>query len=135
MHGGRWNREGTAAVYTSASPSLAALEYLTHIDIDLVPADLVLLTLELPDALMARSEVVEVSALPATWQRPEDPRCIALGQAWLEARTALVLSVPSAILPEERNYILNPAHPDMPRVAEVRRRNFAYDPRLLRRVP
>ena len=130
LYGGRWNSPSRPVVYTSASLALAALEYLVHLDPDLAPSDLVALTIDVPDALTV--EALDVARLPAGWSAvPEHPACAGAGDAWATAAASVGLRVPAASIPEEQG-VLNPRHPDMARVAVVRRRAFSYDPRLLR---
>lgn len=130
LYGGRWNSPGRAAVYTSSSRALAALEYLVHVDPANVPSDLVLLTIEVPDT--AHRDAVDLAALPARWAaESEPPECHALGDAWLRACATLALEVPAAPVPEERNLILDPRHPAHAQVRIVSSRPFVYDPRLL----
>ena len=130
LWGGRWNEPGRPVVYTSRSLSLAALEYLVHVDADLAPTDLVALTLELPDDVAV--EIVDAASLPDGWMHtPEPAACRALGDAWLTAGRTVALQVPAAPVPEEWNVLLDPRHPDMARVAIVAERAFAFDPRLV----
>ena len=131
LWGGRWNEPGRPVVYASSTLSLAALEYLVHVDPDLVPTDLVALTLELPDDVA--TETIDAAALPAGWAHvPEPAACRALGDAWLRAARTVALRVPAAPVPEEWNVLLDPRHPDIARVAVVAERPFAFDPRLVR---
>lgn len=129
LYGGRWNSEGGAVVYASATLSLAALEYLVHVDIAEVPADLVALGIEVPED--AAAAVLGVADLPPDWKRPDAAGSAAVGDAWVAEGASLTLAVPSAIVPEENNVLINPRHG---RAADVRiasERPFAYDPRLL----
>jgi RES domain-containing protein len=129
LAGGRWNTRGRAAVYTSSRLSLAALELLVHTDVPLVPPDLVAFEIDVPDDLDIQT--VELAALPKEWRLPGHPACRAVGDTWLaEERTAL-LQVPSAVVPEEWNYIINPRHPSAKAIEVVRRRKFSFDFRLL----
>jgi RES domain-containing protein len=117
-------------VYASSSRALAALEYLAHVDLEDVPDDLVLLTLEVPDD--AAITVVEPAALPVGWHRRTDhPACLEIGHEWLAARASAVLRVPSAVMPEESNVLITPRHPDAARVVTRSTAPFAFDPRLL----
>lgn len=128
--GGRWNSRGAPVVYTAAHLSLAVLEVLVHADPDLIPRDLAVFELDLPDDISM--ERVYLDALPADWQRlPEHRVCRQAGDDWLARGSAAVLALPSAIIPEETNYLMNPAHPDGRRVRVVRTRPFVFDPRLL----
>ncbi|MGH7564260.1 MAG: RES family NAD+ phosphorylase [Gemmatimonadota bacterium] len=128
--GGRWNSEGVAVVYTSSTLSLGALEYLAHIDPEDIPDDLMAVAVEVPDRLPI--EDVRLEDLPADWNRVFDhPRCVALGNEWIAAGQSLGLRVPSALVPEEWNLLLNPAHPDAPGMRATGTRPFIFDRRLL----
>lgn len=128
--GGRWNSRGTPVIYTAAHLSLAALEVLVHADPDLIPNDLTVFEVDVPDDLAV--ERIEIAALPADWQSmAEHVICRQLGDAWLERGDKCVLAVPSAIIPEETNYLINPAHAESARVRVVSSRPFVFDPRLL----
>jgi RES domain-containing protein len=130
--GGRWNHRGVAVVYTSATLSLAALEYFVHLDPADVPGDLVAIPAEIPDTLTRRE--ITADSLPANWQAYPAPDQLAnLGTAWVRARTTAVLIVPSAIVPQERNVLLNPGHPDFRRIRLGAPAPFSFDPRLWRR--
>lgn len=130
LFGGRWNSEGVPVVYTSSTLSLAALEYLVHVQIEDVPDDLVSLEIDVPDD--AGMEQIEIFDLPNDWnQVPDHPACTDLGDEWAASSLGLALRVPSAIIPHESNVLLNPRHPEMPRVNVVAVREFAFDPRLL----
>jgi RES domain-containing protein len=128
--GGRWSSRGAPAVYTAAHLSLAVLEVLVHADPDLIPDDLAVFEVDVPDDLPL--ERVTATALPGDWQSmPEHRVCRPLGDGWLARGAASVLAVPSAIVPEETNYLINPAHPESSRVRVVQTRPFVFDPRLL----
>lgn len=128
--GGRWNAPGTPVVYASSSLSLAALELLVHTDPDLVPDDLNAFEIEIPDDLTVG--VVDVRSLPTDWRGiPNHPACRTTGDNWVARRRYAVLGVPSAVVPEELNCLINPAHRNAVRIGVVRSRAFALDERLL----
>ena len=127
--GGRWNSRGRAAVYASSRLSLAALELLVHTDVALVPPDLVAFEIEIPDTLEIES--VDVADLPKEWRQPGHPACRTIGDMWLAEERTPVLRVPSAVVPEESNYIVNPAHRAAKSIHVVGRRKFTFDSRLL----
>jgi RES domain-containing protein len=130
LHGGRWNSEGVPVVYLSSSLSLAALEYLVHIDIEDAPTDLIALKVELPDT--ASAEKVEIETLPDDWFGVADhPTCVELGDSWVERGDSLLLWVPSALIRVESNVLLNPRHADAGEVRVLSSTPFAFDPRLL----
>jgi RES domain-containing protein len=133
LAGGRWKAPGRPVVYTSAQAALAVLEKLVWVDPEDIPDDLRLFQIELPDDIVPR--VVEPDQLPKSWQQIGCPECAELGDHWLDSGTSLALSVPSAILPEERNVLLNPRHPDTHRLHILRTRSFTFEPRLLRLTP
>jgi RES domain-containing protein len=131
LYGGRWNTPGVPIIYCSESLSLAALEYLMHVDADLVPADLVALSIDVPGAGPAHT--VPASDLPRHWrEETEHAGCQALGNVWARDGSALVLRVPAAAIPEEYNVLINPRHPHGAHVRLVAERAFAFDPRLLK---
>ncbi|MGQ0714850.1 MAG: RES family NAD+ phosphorylase [Gemmatimonadaceae bacterium] len=129
LAGGRWNSRGRPAVYTSSRLSLAALELLVHTEVTLVPADLVACEIDIPDGIEVRS--VELAELPHDWRRPGDPACVAIGDEWLDDGRTAVLRVPSAVVPEEWNYIIDPGHRAAGSIEVVRQRKFSFDARLL----
>lgn len=129
LSGGRWTPPGTRVLHAASSIALAGLEYLVHARKP--PEDLVLVAIDLPgEAAIERPKLGE---LPANWASPlpsED--CQAWGKGWCEAARALALAVPSVIVPEERNYVINVAHAQMGGVELKSIRRFSFDLRLLR---
>lgn len=124
LWGGRWNSPGRPMVHAAASPSLAVLEVLVHLDLpaELLPDDLTLLTIEVPsDATIHRLEMT-----PA-----DEDGCLAAGDGFLGAGDALALMVRSAVVPQEWNALLNVGHADMARVVVPASEPFRFDPRLL----
>ena len=106
--GGRWHHPGHPVVYLAESPAGALLEVCVHTAANDVPPDFTLLRIEGPD-LEFRS--VPDTDLPPDWpMRFEITR--SLGTAWLEKRETALLRVPSAIIPQTANLLLNPLHPD-----------------------
>lgn len=129
VYGGRWNHKGHAVVYSSDSIALAALELLVHLHRSEVLNGYWLVTLDLPDEAAL---VLDDSALPADWR--EDPAPVstaAIGSAWLSGGQSLALSVPSVLIPQQRNLLLNPAHAASGALFETATRQpFDFDPRL-----
>ena len=131
LYGGRWNHPGVAVVYTAESLSLAVLEFFVHLSPRDAP-DLVAVSADIPDPV--RIERLDQRALPRDWRTTPAPVTLAdLGTAWARKGTTAVLAVPSAIVPRERNYLLNPAHPDFVRVRVGRPEPFTLEPRMLTR--
>jgi RES domain-containing protein len=132
LHGGRWTRPGVPVVYTSASLALAALEVFVNLERPEPLGDMVAIAADIPDSMtIARMAPAE---LPASWRSYPAPEALAdLGARWAnEAKTA-VLAVPSAVIPQELNYLLNPRHPGFARIRVGDPEPFRFDPRLRRR--
>lgn len=127
-YGGRWNSVGRAVVYTSAHLSLAALETLAHADRRRFERDLVAFEVRVPSDLVATLDDADV---PEGWRaRPDAPAARAIGDAWLAARSHVALSVPSVLVPQERNLLLDPAHPRFDAVRIGAPVAFRFDDRL-----
>ncbi|MGH7318306.1 MAG: RES family NAD+ phosphorylase [Candidatus Rokuibacteriota bacterium] len=131
-HGGRWTRPGIPVVYTSASLALAALEVFVNLERPQPPGDLVAISADIPETLtiawMAPSE------LPANWRSYPAPEALAdLGTRWAHELKTPVLVVPSAVIPQELNYLLNPLHSHFKRIRVGNPEAFRFDPRLRRR--
>ena len=131
LYGGRWNLKGTPVLYTSDSTALATLETLVHTPLNLIPKNLSIITLQLPDNLdLAISSPEE---LPQNWWvNPAPPELAQIGQNWVEQSSSVALVVPSSVTPtgEGRNYILNTQHPDFTKVEIVKVSAYSYDERL-----
>jgi len=129
IRGGRWNPEGTAVVYTSSTLALATLEALVHVKPHNFGDDLVAVAADIPERL-GRS-VIRLGDLRRDWQVHPPPGELAdIGAEWLrQARTA-VLIVPSAIIPQESNYLLSPRHPAFGRIKIQAPIPFRFDQRL-----
>lgn len=114
-------------VYCASSLALACLEVFVHVDATELPDDLVAIRVELPEDAV----VEDVGPLPRGWRAvPGPPSLRRIGSAWAARGQALGLRVPSAVIPEETNLLLNPKHPDMARVVRGLPRKFAFDPRM-----
>ena len=128
LFGGRWTPPGTRVLHAASSIALAGLEYLVHTRKP--PADLVLVAIDIPDD--AAVERPKIEDLPDDWASPfPSEHCQAWGRKWCEAARALALSVPSVIVPEERNYVINVSHAGMQAVTLKAIRRFAFDLRLV----
>lgn len=132
LWGGRWNSPGRPMVYAAASPSLAVLEVLVHLDLpaELIPDDMVLLTIKVPDDAVLEP-IGDIRQSAQTQTDTDTDACRQAGDAFLEAGTALGLKVRSIVVPQETNLLLNVRHADMARVTIVASEPFAFDPRLL----
>jgi len=128
LYGGRWNSPGTRVAYASGSIALAVLEVLVHLKASQFLPSYRLASADVPDDLV---EALAPTALPRGWrQSPPPAATAAIGDAWVTAATAAVLAVPSAVVESERNYLLNPAHPELARIIVRAPERFVFDPRL-----
>jgi RES domain-containing protein len=128
-YGGRWNHAGTSVVYTSQSLSLAVLEYLVNLPLDDLPDDLASIKFQLPDNL-PRTEITS-KELPVGWRLfPADEELKEIGTNWAQEKKSVVLVVPSAVVPIELNYVINPAHPRAKAIKVVEVEPFSLDSRL-----
>ncbi len=128
-YGGRWSSPGMRVSYTSEHQSLALLEYFVHVDQDDPPDDLVMAIAEIPDDLPRLQ--VKVSQLPANWREPVAPPELALvGDEFVRGREHCLLLVPSAIVPAEFNWLINPDHPDYAMIVVHNLEPVSYDTRM-----
>jgi len=128
--GGRWNHPGFGVIYAGATPAIAAVEKLVHIN-GVDPGDLVLARIDLPRR--ASIERHGYDDLPSGWDAvPAGRVSMDFGTKWIEERRSLMFCVPSTIVREEMNAILNPSHPQFGGVTMKIVRDFVYDLRLLR---
>ncbi|MGA2740128.1 MAG: RES family NAD+ phosphorylase [Bryobacteraceae bacterium] len=125
---GRWHTLGERVVYFGGSAAIVVLERMAHTDPDLLPDDLRLALFEFPEPVQETK--VEFATLPANWNKDENATR-SIGGRWRQRLSSCLLAVPSAILPEESNFVLNPEHPEAKRLRLVRERPFTFDPRLI----
>ena len=130
-YGGRWNSRGVRVIYTSEHQSTAALEVFIHNKPFSPDQKYKAFHLEWPDRL---TEIFPVKKLPKNWRAtppPADTREI--GDCWVQERRAAVLALPSAVIPADTNFLLNPGHADFKRIRIHPPIDFDFDPRLLNR--
>ncbi|HVW86866.1 MAG TPA: RES family NAD+ phosphorylase [Bryobacteraceae bacterium] len=129
LFGGRWSSPGTRIVYASEYQSLAMLEYLAHLDPGQPMRDLVLACADIPEDVSRTA--ISVNQLPEGWNAPMAPEWLArYGDQFIANGASAILIVPSAIVPAECNYLLNPRHPDFRRIVLGQPQDFWLDPRL-----
>jgi RES domain-containing protein len=120
---GRWHHAGQPVVYLAESPASALLEVCVHTSANDVPPDFAVLKIEAPEVPV---QSIELDELPAEWQsRLELTRD--LGTAWLQKKETPLLRVPSAIVPETANFLLNPAHFDAKKFSIVEASSYPFD--------
>ena len=129
LEGGRWNSAGVRVVYASSSPSLALLETLVNIE-SIVPLPAYsLVSVDFETGLV---EHLRQSSLPLNWlQYPPPIETQQLGDRWVAEGRSCVLAVPSTVVTQDVNYILNPTHPAFSSLLIGPPTQFTIDPRLL----
>jgi RES domain-containing protein len=126
LHGGTWNPKGKKAVYASELRALAALEVLVHFGV--LPKNYTVTEIRIPDSVkIIRVEVFWLGV----WTPAEGLVAQSFSKDWFQQRDSAVLSVPSKIIPEERNYVFNVEHPHFKRIEFLRSKPFILDPRLM----
>lgn len=128
IFGGRWNTKGVGCVYTSASRALALLEYTVNIGLDDIPRALSITVIEISNDEIT---TVKEANLPGDWRQAPAPSSTRIfGSALLLAAAEPVISIPSIIIPDEFNYLLNPLHPKSNQFKVVDVSDFVYDVRI-----
>ncbi len=127
LAGGRWNSKGARMLYTAGSRSLALAESLAHLVTVRNLEAYVVMVLYVPDD--APLMVLSASTLPTDWRTNLD-FTQRRGNQWEQTGESLLLQVPSAIVPKEYNFLLNPLHPQFNTVKIVDMEPFTFDLRL-----
>jgi RES domain-containing protein len=130
IYGGRWNHITVPCLYTAASRALTVLEYSVNVNIYKVLRPLTITTIETADAAMRE---IRIADLPNNWRKSPAPLSTKdFGSSILKAAAFAVIKIPSTIIPEEYNYILNPRHPDSKKFRIMEVKDFIYDMRIKR---
>ncbi len=128
LFGGRWNSKGQAVVYTAGSLALASIEMVVNLPSPKLLEAFVRIPVYFDAELV---ESLPPDQYPRKWQhRPISPETKAIGDRWIHQRRSLILKVPSVVVPEEFNYLINPAHPDFDKIEIGRPIVYHFDPRL-----
>lgn len=130
--GSRWNRPGEALTCAATSVSLAAWETRAHLgrSANKLPWNRFLVRIDVPDEVWAARLALQRPVAVGWDAIPEGLVSRALGSAWLSEGSSALLVVPSVIIDEEDNVLINPAHPDAAGLAAVKVRRFVYDHRV-----
>jgi RES domain-containing protein len=132
INGGRWNDKGMAALYTANSRALAVLEVAVHVPFGIIPINYFMVAIDIPDG--ADITEIKLSDLPTNWNRnPIVKRTQEMGDGFLKDNKHLALKVPSATIPAEHNYLINPRHPDFKNVKVLFSEPFEFDSRLFKK--
>ena len=132
LKGARWNRRGTSLLYTASHRSLALVEVLVHMGNGFPEEDYAIVTMEIPDESIM---LFDRKLLSDSWYKIFEPA----GQAeftdqWLIEEQSVALGVPSAVVLQETNYLINPLHPDFQEVKIKNIEKFNFDERFFKDV-
>jgi RES domain-containing protein len=132
LYGSRWTSPGHRVVFAAETLSLAVLEMLVHLQSAVPLADYVTFTVLYPERLV---EEPATATLPDNWRdHPAPPAVRYLGDAWVRRGSSALLRVPSAIIPQEQNIVINPAHRNFAQLLIEVPVPLDIDPRVLRRA-
>ncbi|MBA4300784.1 RES domain-containing protein [Algoriphagus alkaliphilus] len=130
LSGNRWNSRGTELIYTSESRALAMAEVAVHLSLSLLPKDYVMVEIEIPTSISIAS--MTIGDLPPSWNSfPHMLDTQKIGDDFVAERKNCVLKVPSAVVPGDFNFLINPHHPDFTAIKIVGQEDFPFDRRLL----
>ncbi|MBV8634791.1 MAG: RES family NAD+ phosphorylase [Burkholderiaceae bacterium] len=128
--GGRWNRVDTPMVYAASNIALACLETIVHLNASALPLNRYLVSINIPDALWQQAEVFDAAQHVGWDAEPAGIVSLDYGTQWVTAMRSAVLRVPSVIVPEEENVLINPLHADTVRITATKVRKLVYDGRI-----
>lgn len=128
--GYRWNSFNTRLVYTAESRALATLEVSVHLDLsEDLPSDRFYVEIDISDDITILE--VNVEDLPEDWNaKPPTTTTQMIGDDFVNQNEAAVLKVPSSIVPEEFNYLINPNHVDAKKIKVIKKTRMSFDPRF-----
>jgi RES domain-containing protein len=127
LFGGRWNSAGMPALYTTENISLAVLEILIRATMDTIPLTYHLIKIDIPDNTQLLS--VTCTKLKKEW-KDDLAYTQWMGDEFIKSNEILLLKVPSAVVDEENNFIINPKHGDFKKVKITAVKKFTFDKRL-----
>lgn len=128
-YGNRWNSKGLEMIYTAESRALALAEILVHINLAMLPSDFMMIEIDLPKGI--KTQVVKKSDLDTRWnEHPPHYSTKEIGDSFIRACKSCILKVPSAVVPGDHNYLINPHHPDFNNITIFKTTPFPLDKRL-----
>ena len=127
--GGRWNRKGTLIVYCATNIALATLETVCYLRNGRLPFNRFLVRVDIPAALWEERRFL--APLPGGWKLiPAGLSSKRAGESWIALGASALLLVPSVIVPDEYNVLINPCHSDVAAITAHTLKRWDYDPRL-----
>jgi len=130
--GRRWNSKGIPMIYTSESRALCTAEVAVHMPLGSPPSEYVLLTISIPEDLTITE--IDVNDLPPGWKKfPYIELNQHLGDEFILQIEYPVMKVPSAVIPGDHNFLLNPRHPDFGKIEIIKKEPYEFDERFFKR--
>ena len=130
LYGGRWNSPGHSVIYTASSLALAFVEIIPGLRKNSIPKGFVSLCISVEGSVSKKE--MPLDDFPVSWTQEKTSNWfIETGNQWLQEKKELILIVPSVIIPEEKNILINPHHPDIERVDIKTVKPFRVDPRFI----
>lgn len=131
LYGGRWNKAGDAMLYFSQNLSLSLLEIIVHVDYAQLPLDYSFLEVEIPDSNIKKIQSIDF--IEPKWSTEKAVNQLQmLGSNWLKKKESLAMMVPSSVMNQESNILVNPFHKDFEKLKIIRTDKMDFDPRLFR---
>ena len=131
LFGGRWNKAGDGMIYFSQNLSLCLLEIIVHVDYAALPLDYSFLEVEIPDSSI--KNIQSIDFIEPKWSTEAAVNKLQmLGSSWLKKKESLAMRVPSAVMHQENNILVNPSHKDFGKLKIIKIGKMDFDPRLLR---
>jgi len=128
LYGSRWSSPGTRIAFASETLSLATLEVVVHLQRSSPLASYVVFTVEFSEVLV---QDVDPGLLPGSWRNfPAPPKTREIGDGWIKSASSVLLRVPSVIVVHEHNFLINPVHPDFPKLTIGGPMPFDIDSRI-----
>lgn len=125
----RWNSNDVNLIYTASSQSLACLENVVHRSYLGLNHEFRLMKIEVPDNL--EMEEIKLAELKKNWTKFEsNPYTQQIGDSWIKSMNTALLKVPSSIIFQENNYLINPKHLDFDRIKLISVEPFVFDQRI-----
>jgi RES domain-containing protein len=127
--GGRWNSKGTAMIYTAESRALCTAEIAVHLPLGNIPKNYCMVSIEIPASIEIKE--LKVTELSRNWKSfPYIEKTQEIGDQFNSENRYTVIKVPSAVVPGDFNYLLNPGHVNFPGIRIIQKEPFNFDERL-----
>lgn len=129
--GNRWNSKGVEIIYTAESRALAMSEVLVHLSLAMLPKDFVMVTVQIPETTSISN--LEQNELPQFWNiHPPNTATQKVGDNFINEGKFCLLKVPSAVVPGDFNFLINPHHSEISKISISEIIGFPFDPRIFK---